>query len=227
MVKLENIPSHNMEGKYVTLVESSFEFNQSWYVFIKMEGNEKVLYQLSSLINQIDWEDITDVYVNIFSLEVDNLVSAQTAKEMTMLSLNHVYKHRKFDGKLRKIPLEFNKFDSKYTKMSKINDLLKNIKISMYIDDEDVLTDYDIDDDSSFVPESDDSGSSSGSYTTEEDDSSFTSDDDDESISDDGSSTEEECSTTSEDTPPKKKSVVETADERRKRLLNKFKQTLD
>jgi hypothetical protein len=200
MVKLENIPSHNTEGKYATLVETSFELNQSWYVFIKMDGNEKLIYQLSHLINQIDWKKKSDNYLNQFSFDVDNLVSAKTAKELTMLGLNHIYKHTKFDGKLRKIPLEFNNFDSNNTMMCKINDLLKNLNISKFVDDMDVSTDYaDTEDDSSFVP------STSGDFDTEEDvDVKSTENSGSESESRDGSgigseTKSEDCSSTEED----------------------------
>ena len=115
MVKLENIPSHNKVGKYALLIEKNSKMNESCLFFLKMEKNEKYLYQLSSQINEIDWFDVEDCntnlfnYINIFSLDMDNLVSALTAYEMSQINVLNM-KIRKFDGLLRKIDFSTQQF---------------------------------------------------------------------------------------------------------------------
>jgi len=39
--KLGYIPSHKTDGKYVTLMETSGEENESWIYFIRLDGNEE------------------------------------------------------------------------------------------------------------------------------------------------------------------------------------------
>lgn len=129
-------PSHNMEGNYVILMETNGEEYESWYYFIKVEGNEENLYHLQSQLEKIDWYILDDL--STFDLDLDNPVSAQTAKQMTKIDLNHYSFHRKFDGKLEKIDFDFKKKDGNETKICKVFDLLGFGQIEDFIDDEDI-----------------------------------------------------------------------------------------
>jgi len=123
-------------GKYAILMESNDEEFEQWYYFIKVDGNEENLKFLEKQLKKIDWEIMEDL--STFDLEMEYLVSAQTAKEMTKIDLNAYSFHRKFDGKLKKIDFEFKRKDGNETKMCKVFDTLGYCKIEEYISDEDV-----------------------------------------------------------------------------------------
>lgn len=129
-------PSHKTDGKYAILMETSEEEYESWYYFIRIEGNEENLKYLQNQLDKIDWHLLEDLCT--FDLELDNNVSASTAKEMTKMDLNAYSFHRKFDGKLKKIDFEFKKHDGNETKMCKVFDILNFGKIEDFIDDEDI-----------------------------------------------------------------------------------------
>ena len=129
-------PSHKMDGKYAILMETSEEEQESWYYFIRVEGNEENLKYLANQLNKIDWHLMEES--STFDLDMDYFVSAQTAKDMSKVSLNYFTDHRKFDGKLKKIDFEFRKKDSDETMMCKVFDILGEGKIDEYISDEDV-----------------------------------------------------------------------------------------
>lgn len=152
----ENKPSHKMDGKYAVLMETNGDEYESWYYFIRYDGNEENLEFLNKQLNKVDWEIIEDL--STFDLELDFLVSAQTAKEMTKLDLNAYSFHRKFDGKLQKIDFEFKKKDGNETKICKVNDMLGFGSIDEYISDEDID-----DEDLKSIDSDEESYSSSGS----------------------------------------------------------------
>lgn len=128
--------SHKMDGKYCILMETSEEDFEQWYYFIRVDGNEENLKHLASQLDKIDWEILEDS--SVFELEMDYLVSAQTAKEMSKVDLNAGSFHRKFDGKLKKIDFDFRKKDGNSTKICKVFDTLGNGQIEEYISDEDI-----------------------------------------------------------------------------------------
>jgi len=123
-------------GKYAILMESNDEEFEQWYYFIKVDGNEENLKYLQKQLEKIEWEIMEDL--STFDLELEYLVSAQTAKEMTKIDLNAYSFHRKFDGTLQKIDFEFKRKDGNETKMCKVFDTLGYGKIEEYISDEDV-----------------------------------------------------------------------------------------
>lgn len=132
----EREPSHIMEGDYVALMETNDHECESWYFFIRREGNEEYLRHLQNQLEQVRWTLEEDV--STFDLDLDHNVSAKTAKEMTKLELNSYMFHRKFDGKLKKIDLDFNKKDSHMEKMVKAFEILGYGQIEDYISDEDL-----------------------------------------------------------------------------------------
>ena len=163
-------PSHNMVGKYAALMETNDQECESWYYFIKVEGNEDNLIYLQKQLEKVDWYLMDDL--STFDLDLEHYVSATTAKEMTKVELNSYAFHRKFDGKLQKIDLDFKKKDSDETKMCKTFDMLGYGQIEDYISDED-LDEEDLTDNTDFESDSDfdsdsESDSKSGTSLDEE-----------------------------------------------------------
>jgi len=135
-IKLDYEPSHKTDGKYAILMETSPEEYESWYYFIRVEGNEDNLKNLKNHIESIEWSIIENC--NVFDIELDHLISATTAKELTKVDLNHTSFHRKFDGVLKNIEFKFKKKASNEDKMWKIFDVLGYGQIENFIDDEDL-----------------------------------------------------------------------------------------
>ena len=134
--KSKQLSSHKMDGSYVILMETSGEEYESWYYFIRYQGNEENLKYLSDQLDKVDCKILDDL--STFDLDIEHTVSSQTAKEMTKIDLNHTSFHRKFDGKLKKIDFDFKKKDGNETKICKLFDILGYGQIENYIDDEDI-----------------------------------------------------------------------------------------
>jgi hypothetical protein len=164
-------PSHIMTGDYAALMETNGTEYESWYYFIRREGNEEALKHLQDQLEKINWYILDDL--STFDLDLDHYVSAATAKEMTKLELNSYAFHRKFDGKLQKINFNFKKKDSRDNEksnermMCKVFDLLGYGQIEDYISDEDLdeedLTDNESSDSKSNEESDDESDSDSKS----------------------------------------------------------------
>jgi hypothetical protein len=131
-------PSHIMTGDYAVLMETNDKECESWYYFIRREGNQDALEHLERQFKKVQWTMMDDL--SIFDLDLDHYVSAKTAKEMTKLELNSYSFHRKFDGKLKKIYFNFKKKDLRNDEcmMCKIFDILGYGQIEDYISDEDI-----------------------------------------------------------------------------------------
>ena len=117
-ITLDYIPSHKLDGKYAILMETSPDEYESWYYFIRHEGNEENLKHLQESIESLEWSVLDDC--NVFDIEMEHLVSGTTAKEMTKIDLNHTSFHRKFDGVLKNVNFKFKKGDNDEKKMFKI-----------------------------------------------------------------------------------------------------------
>lgn len=161
-------PSHIMTGNYVALMETNGQEYESWYYFIRREGNEEALKKLQEQLESIDWYIIEDL--STFDLDLDHNVSAQTAKEMTKLELNSQMFHRKFDGKLKMIDFGLDKIKKKkksdnevmnQAKICRVFDILGYGQIDEYISDED-LDPEDLVEDSSDESESESSEDEGG-----------------------------------------------------------------
>ena len=155
-----------MEGKYAILQEFNDEESEAWLYFIRWKGNEDNLKYLQEQLDKIEWYIMEDC--STFDLDIKNLVSATTAKEMTKVDLNHHQWHRKFDGVLRKIKFKFKKKHKNEDNMFVVYNKIGGGGIEEYIDDEDIdtddLTDNEYDSDERSV-------SSFGSGRTEDTDS--------------------------------------------------------
>jgi hypothetical protein len=122
--------------KYAVLQETSGEECESWLYCIKYTGNEKNLEHLQRQLEMVDWYILDDL--STFDLDLDHLISEQTAKELTKLELNHYQFHRKFDGELSKIELGLKEKDKNEKKMTKVFDILGYGQIEDFIDKEDI-----------------------------------------------------------------------------------------
>jgi len=156
---LEREPSHIMTGDYVALMETNGKEFESWYYFIRREGNEEALKHLQDQLERVDWFILDDL--STFDLDLDHSVSATTAKQMTKLEMNSYAFHRKFDGKLKTINFNFKKKDNRDNEarnermICKVFDILGYGQIEDYISDED-LDEEDLTDNSSSGSDSDD-----------------------------------------------------------------------
>ena len=165
-------PSHIMEGEYAALMETNGKECESWYYFIRCEGNMDALNHLQEQLEKVDWYILDDL--STFDLDLEHFVSAKTAKEMTKLELNAYAFHRKFDGKLQKIDFNFKEKDLKKNAklIGKVFDQLGYGQIEDYIDDEDLdpedLTDTpQTDDESDSTSDTEDESDSSSSSEEE------------------------------------------------------------
>lgn len=130
-------PSHKMTGEYAALMETNGNECESWYYFIRRQGNEEALQHLQDQLEKVNhWIVLDDL--SAFDLDLDHFVTAKTAKQMTKIELNSYAFHRKFDGKLQMINLGFRKKDKDEKKMCKTFDQLGYGQIEDYISDEDL-----------------------------------------------------------------------------------------
>ncbi len=127
------------EVKYVVLCETNDEECESWYYFIKYNGNQEALEYLQKQLEKIDM--YLDEGVSTFDLDLDHFFSETTAKEMTKLEVNSFMFHRKFDGKLGMINLGLKKKNSTEVMLRKLTEKLGLGKVEEYIGDEDIDTD--------------------------------------------------------------------------------------
>lgn len=143
-------------SKYVILCETSGEEMEQWYYYIKKEDNEKALKYLTDQLDKVEMYILDDL--STFELDLDNTVSEQTAKEMTMVDINSYTYHRKFDGKLQYIDFKLKKRDDNEDMIEKIHNTLAFGDIDKFIDKEDkngkddVIEDNEDEDDEDLVP---------------------------------------------------------------------------
>ena len=121
-------------SKYAVLMETNGKHHESWYTFIRYDGNEEALRHLQEQLESIEFYVLDDL--SVFDLDLDHLVSEETAREMIHLVLNSVMYHRKFDGVLQKIDLGLSRKDSNNRKIIKAFNVLGVGAIDTYIDKE-------------------------------------------------------------------------------------------
>lgn len=134
--------THKTDGEYYILVETNAEEVESWYYFIRKDGNEEEIKQLKNDLDKVKEPEYIDD-MSVFWIDIDKTVSAQTAKEMSKVELNSYQFHRKYDGKLKTIDFKFrtDKKEKQKRILEKIFDKLGYGKIEEYISDEDIDTD--------------------------------------------------------------------------------------
>lgn len=126
--------SENKQNQYVVLAECNGKEYETWYYFIKLNGNEKALEYLDKQLKSIEFYIIDDL--STFDLDMDHPMSESTAKQMVRLEINSISDHRMFEGKLQMIDLNFNKNDSNDKKIVKTFKRLGIGRIDRYIDQE-------------------------------------------------------------------------------------------
>lgn len=124
---------------YAILMETNGEEYESWYNFIRYEGNEEALQHLEKQLSKVDFYILDDL--STFDLELKHLVSEETAKQMCSVDLNAYMFHRKFDGKLQKIDFQFSKKDDNEDKIEKVYELIGKGDIDQFLDGEDPCDD--------------------------------------------------------------------------------------
>jgi hypothetical protein len=124
-----------MDYRYAILMETNGGEYESWYNFIRYEGNEEALEHLEEQFKKLDFYVLDDL--STFDLELKRLVSEGTAREMCKVDVNAYMFHRKFDGKLEKIDFKFSKRDDNDTKIEKVNERIGMGDIDQYITEED------------------------------------------------------------------------------------------
>ena len=128
-------PSHNMEGCYAVLAETNNQYGETWYYFIRYDTNVEALEQLYAQLESIEWVYLESY--STFALDLENLVSPQTAKELTKLCINEGSYHRKFDGTLEFIDFGFRKRDNNIVRLINVCDTIGFGNIENFIDGED------------------------------------------------------------------------------------------
>ena len=153
-IKLEEVVNEP-ENKYAVLCETNGEEMEQWYSFIRYNGNEKALEYLNDQLNKVEMYIVDDL--STFELDLENLISEQTAKEMIMIDINSYTDHRKFDGTLEFIDFRLKKKDDNEDMLEKIHNKLSFGDLEKYIDKEDlngkeINNEENSDDDEDLVP---------------------------------------------------------------------------
>ena len=155
--------------RYAILTETNGGEYETWYTFIRYDGNEEAIHNLDEQFKKIRFYIIDEL--STFEIEYKRLVCEQTAREMCKMDLNSYMFHRKFDGKLSLIDFGFSKNDRNDDRIEKINDKIGMGDIDRYIDNEDPCdSDFESVSDSQSVRSNSDSESDAGSDRGSDDD---------------------------------------------------------
>lgn len=161
------VVKNSSEVKYAVLAETNGEEFETWYYFIKYNGNEDALKHLQEQLEKVEMYIVDDY--STFDLDLEHLVSETTAKEMTKIEVNSVMYHRKFDGTLQFINFGIKSRDKNTKRIKKINDKIGMGNIDEYVDKEDIDPEDLVDGSDS---DEDSSSSEDGSSSSEEESSS-------------------------------------------------------
>lgn len=126
-------------SKFAILMETNGEEFESWYNFIRYDGNEESLQHLQKQLEKVDFYVIDDM--STFDLDLDHLVSEDTAREMCTVDLNAFMFHRKFNGKLKKIDFGFSRKDENEDRIEKVHEKIGFGDIDKYVDGEEEFKD--------------------------------------------------------------------------------------
>lgn len=122
-------------SKFAVIMETSGEECESWYYFVKYDGNETALKHLKTQLESVE-QAAAYSDISVFDVETDNLVSEQTVDEMVLLELNSVMYHRKFVGKMEMIDFGFKSKHKDTRKLAKIDEKLSNGLIDNFLGEE-------------------------------------------------------------------------------------------
>ena len=121
---------------YAVLSEANGKSGETSYTFIRYEGNEEALAHLNKQIERVDFYMLGDL--SVFFLDMENRVSEQTAKEMTLLRINSELGHRKFDGKLQMIDFGIRSKHSNKKRIVRFFETIGLGDIDQYLDGQDI-----------------------------------------------------------------------------------------
>lgn len=126
-----------IKNEYVILSETDSDICETYYYFLKYNGNEKAIKHLEDTLKPTEDSEIYDD-VHVFDIDTEHLVCEQTAFEMCRVELNNSESyHRKFDGELAFINFDIEENDDDTAILCKIHNILSFGNISDFIDDED------------------------------------------------------------------------------------------
>jgi hypothetical protein len=158
--------SSQFSYRYAILMETNGEESESWYNFIRYEGNEDALNHLQKQLEKVDFYVLDDM--STFDLELEHLVDESTARQMCIVDLNSYMFHRKFDGKLQKIDFGFSRKDDNEDRIEKVHEKIGFGDIDNFVDGEEEFKD---DNESQTSNHSVESYNSQGSYDNSDDES--------------------------------------------------------
>jgi hypothetical protein len=122
------------EYTYAILSEINEETFDTCYSFIRYQGNEDALKELKETLDNIDWYLLEEL--SVFEVVLEPLISEKTANELISLKFRNSCRHRKFDGKMKKIDFKFKKKDSNNKKIRKVFSKLNGSSLDDHIDGE-------------------------------------------------------------------------------------------
>ena len=122
-------------SKFAIIMETSGEECESWYYFVKYEGNQDALEGLKSQLETVEQTTVFDD-MSTFDVDTEHLVSEQTVDDMILIEVNSVMYHRKFTGVMKPINLKLKNGEKDTKKLSKIDAKLGNGLIERYLSGE-------------------------------------------------------------------------------------------
>lgn len=122
-------------SKFAVIMETSGEECESWYYFVKHEGNEDALDGLKSQLETVEQTTVFDD-ISTFDVDTEHLVSEQTVDDMILIEVNSVMYHRKFTGVMKSIDLKLKNREKDTKKLYKIDAKLGNGLIERYLSGE-------------------------------------------------------------------------------------------
>ena len=159
------------KSSYVVLYEINGKLNEGFMTFIKYEGNEEALFHLNKQLDGIKHYHMYDD-MSVFSMDLRNRVSSETATEICRVKINNYLANRKFNGKLDKLDL-YLETDGNKRRIIKVFEKLGVGAIEQYATDLECNSDEELYDDYSEDFEYG-SSSSDGSDSDSDDDNQFT-----------------------------------------------------
>jgi hypothetical protein len=124
-----------MSDKYAVIMETSGPDCESWYYFVKYEGNEDALKHLGDQLALVE-DDVVYSDMSKFDIDLENFVTLECVNQMIMLELNSVTYHMRYDGKMKTINLGFKNKDKDTKRLSKIDDIIGNGNMDKFLSDE-------------------------------------------------------------------------------------------
>ena len=118
--------------QYAIFVEMDSQSMETFLIFVQYQNNEDVLIELASIINDLPTENYPD-NCSAFHLDVENLVSEQTAYEMCQTDISFRHMPKMLNGTLRMPKFHFLPTDTANIRVRQVDRLLSDNKLKNYI----------------------------------------------------------------------------------------------